>query len=394
MPDQASTGIIFISDLHLSADERSRGPDADDECISAFLDHLCSRAKGEARTWTLVLLGDMLDFLRVWAGSPAADRRRIDSSEAASLAKLSRLADAHRTFFAALGRFSAAGHSLVVMPGNHDVELALPPLQRRFAEQVAWGAGTTLTASSITFAPWIYYLPGLLYAEHGQQHHDLNAFLTLLDPRLPGTEGELDLPLGSHLEAWLSSHAGRPRGAFSLLTHSMACWPTLLGVVAGALRPGRSARRETYRAHLLPSYAEKVGLPVETVVALDELSASLSPSTVRRLLRQLLSRSHRRPLEASYLFQAARRVHRLLESRDLAVPFYVFGHTHDVRRHPLVSGPSTPLYLNCGGWAQSSVGSQLDFTFVEIIPPSTSASPTAEVYGWSGARGQYALGQL
>jgi len=100
---------------------------------------------------------------------------RRDTSEAATLAKLDRIATGHRRVFASLGEFAASDSRVVVVPGNHDLELIRPSTQARFCELVDEACGQPGAATRIEFQPWIYYVPGVLYAEHGSQYHDAGA---------------------------------------------------------------------------------------------------------------------------------------------------------------------------------------------------------------------------
>ncbi len=121
----------------------------------------------------------------------------------ASVAKLCAIYNGHRTFFQALAWWVGRGHRLVVIPGNHDLELVWPAVQTKFEELLAYhhresvrheweAAGAKgkrpepdLAAFNgrIDFSrQWFYYKPGAFYAEHGHQYDNVNATINQLGP--------------------------------------------------------------------------------------------------------------------------------------------------------------------------------------------------------------------
>jgi UDP-2,3-diacylglucosamine pyrophosphatase LpxH len=145
----------------------------------------------------LVLNGDIIDFLQI------APFRRGPYREA--IGKVQRAAHAHREAIEALGRFVGAGNRLVILPGDHDIELAFWEVQAAFTALVSGGdAGA---ASRVVFpndaplgphfqgcprGPFAYRLPGV-YVEHGNQLDRWSAFnyQDLLEDRV---EGRIRLP--------------------------------------------------------------------------------------------------------------------------------------------------------------------------------------------------------
>jgi UDP-2,3-diacylglucosamine pyrophosphatase LpxH len=319
MPADDGRDFVVVSDLHLSAgyDERAGTYNRNEDffydgAFARFLVHLERRAEGEGRRWRLVLLGDLLDFLQVELGPPPPADRELDTSEATTLRKLERIALGHGEFFAALGRFAAAGFPVDVVVGNHDIELLRPATQRRFVELVVARSGCPGAADAISFHPWIYLVPGLLYAEHGHQYDDVNSFLTQLEPFLDGDPDRIDLPLGSYFVGHLFNRieaidpfADNVKPATSYLLWALQTHPLRVLWTLGAhmrllvavlmrsrdLGPAeRRARRERYHRQTLPSYAASVGLRPETAVAIDRLAAVPAMVTKRRQLQALLLR--------------------------------------------------------------------------------------------------------
>jgi UDP-2,3-diacylglucosamine pyrophosphatase LpxH len=408
--------VVVVSDLHLAAgyDERtgtySRNEDFFyDGSFARFLAHL----QASGRPWRLVLLGDVFDFLQVELGPPPTAEQELDVSEATTLAKFERIARGHPEFFAALGRFAAAGFPVDVVPGNHDVELVRPGTQRRFVELVVEASGRPEAAGAFSFHPWLIFIPGVLYAEHGHQYDDVNSFLTQLEPFVEGDPDRIDLPLGSYFVSHLFNrieaidpYADNVKPATAYPAWAMQMHPLrflrtfgvhlrlLYAVLSHARDLGpeeRRALRERYHATALVEHAGAVGLPHATLVEIDRLASVPAMSSQRRQLRAMVLRPllvalpalaalfaiysslgrtfrsfflfaaglaglylrERGAVEVAYLQRAAERVDALLRREGRAVPAYVFGHSHVPEQHPLGREERPAYYLNSGSWTPS-----------------------------------------
>jgi UDP-2,3-diacylglucosamine pyrophosphatase LpxH len=310
--------LIVLSDLHLSAGYDPRLGTFDrnedffyDKAFARFLAHLQRRAADEGRRWRLVLLGDVFDFLQVDLRRAGRVHDPLDRSEAVTIAKLERIARGHRPFFAALGEFAAAGNPIAVLPGNHDIELIRPATQARFAALAAEAAGRPEAAAAFTFHPWIYYEPGLLYAEHGHQYDATNSFMTQLAPYVaPDQPDRLDLPLGSYFVEFLFNRIEaidpfadnvRPPTAYfawALRAHPLKALATLgahVGLFLEVLRntadltPAEiAARRRRYRETTLRDHAPICGLSARALAAIDQLAAIPAMASKWRQLWALL----------------------------------------------------------------------------------------------------------
>lgn len=408
--------IVVISDLHLAAgyDERTGtyGRTEDffyDGAFARFLDHL----EKSGRRWRLVILGDLFDFLQVELGPAATANQDLDVSEATTLAKLERMAQGHHEFFAALGRFAAAGFPIDVVPGNHDIELIRPSTQRRLVELIVAASGRPEAAAAFSFHPWIVYVPGVLYAEHGHQYDDVNSFLTQLDPYVDGDVDRIDLPLGSYFVTHLFNRIEaidpyadnvKPVTAYPLWamqTHPLRFLSTvgvhlrLLYAVLSHTRDlgpaERRAARARYHATTLAAHAVELGLKPETLIEVDRLAAVPAMSSQRRQLRVMLLRPvllavpalaaliaiytslgrgfrsfflflagaaglylrERATVEINYLQRTAERIDALLRRDGKGVPAYVFGHSHAPEQIPLGREARPAYYLNSGSWTPS-----------------------------------------
>ncbi|NJN55023.1 MAG: hypothetical protein HC804_09850 [Anaerolineae bacterium] len=198
------------------------------------------------KAWRLVVNGDMFDFLQVVSLPPEGDvlaavtgkRRHTDLSaneqlyglgteERAIVWKLETIAAGHPLFFQALAWFLAQpGNELILMKGNHDVELAWEGAQTRLLSLLveayaAWATAVPhapehplphLTdmpaalaldtlADQVRFPKQFLYQRDLFYIEHGCQYDPVNFFQDFADPRLIDENGQvqevIELPEGS-----------------------------------------------------------------------------------------------------------------------------------------------------------------------------------------------------
>ena len=346
--------LVVISDLHLGAGlaAGSWGPGftddfADDQALCDFLRWLSTR-----RECRLVFLGDTFDFLRV----PVSGARTglFARSDAEAVAQLDRIAASHRTVVSALSAVIAAGLQVDFVAGNHDAELIRPAVRERLCE---------LLNGQVRFHPWILYLPGLLYAEHGHHHHDINTFARPLHPYARNA-GRLERPPAALL------------GDLRRLPSSPGCfWRDVLTGLCGR-RSGR--KRAEYLAGLAPAQADVTGLPAAVLAELHHLASFSLFGVGRRLVAARRRHGDRR----GYLPVAAGAVHGLLAQSQLAVPFYAFGHTHAAMRLPL---GTNAWYLNSGTWSTGTRGSaSARRTWIEITAGADPA-PVARLFHWTGS---------
>ncbi|MCA9924427.1 MAG: hypothetical protein KC421_18750, partial [Anaerolineales bacterium] len=172
---------LFVSDLHLSegCDPQTgllhRNEDFfHDLSFAQFVAHHVHLSQNKVakdyyqKPWQLVINGDIFDFLQVVSKPPdlngeimldAVDARGeptqvaktlsaneklygLGTTSAETVWKLNRIAAGHPLFFQALGWFVAhPGNKLVLMKGNHDIEIVWPAVQRRMAQLLATAYG-------------------------------------------------------------------------------------------------------------------------------------------------------------------------------------------------------------------------------------------------------------
>jgi UDP-2,3-diacylglucosamine pyrophosphatase LpxH len=329
-----SERLVLVSDLHLGggASTAMYGPGFvdefdGDEAFPAFLTSLRSAGVRPSR---LVLLGDTLDFLRVPVAGALYAR-----NDAEAVGQLERIAAAHPTVFEALSATVTDGTAIDLVVGNHDIELARPAVQHRLRTLLKAPGESPADQEAVRFHLWGYYVPGLVYAEHGNHYHDINSFRRPLVPfRGKRTERPPAARLGS----------ARRR----LMRRGQPCAPPFHQIVMDlfSVRRLSGAALKEYRESVLSGYAAKVGLPVSAVRRLDELGRTSMAATAARIARTRLARG---PSFGDAAPEVAGSVHRVLAASGCAVPFCVFGHTHAACHLRLPGGVGQ--YLNPGTWS-------------------------------------------
>jgi UDP-2,3-diacylglucosamine pyrophosphatase LpxH len=174
----------IISDLHLGAGDYLDDFDQDDSFL-AFLDLVAKRRASE-----LVINGDFIDFVAVNLDkSSTRPFSRLGSTEDESLEKLERVLTAHSDLFTSLRVFMEKGHRVVLIPGNHDVDLFWPRVRDRLLEELGGP-----DSDHFHFETSGIYRSGSLYIEHGNQYYADSVFENYTHPFLrdPKT-GELRL---------------------------------------------------------------------------------------------------------------------------------------------------------------------------------------------------------
>jgi UDP-2,3-diacylglucosamine pyrophosphatase LpxH len=231
MPKKAKKGpsgpILVISDLHMTGGlDPRRGtwsPTEDffwDDDFAAFLVRY-----GKGGGSTLVINGDVFDFLQVLNvptvdelhryGIPEADRSKrygLRCSEPAAVFQVDTIFNGHRVAFQALANFLMEGNEVKIIKGNHDVQLFWVSVQERICdrlEELCQSGRRGAIRKNLEFLPWFYYVPGLLYVEHGNQYEEATSFANFLNPVLPfdypGTGRHIELDLGSFIIRYFSN---------------------------------------------------------------------------------------------------------------------------------------------------------------------------------------------
>src|SRR3989338_86890 len=177
----------IISDLHLTDAEPPRHRRASrhplwkkfktkeffiDSALVQFIEHIQEKALGNKVE--LILNGDIFDFDSVMSlpDDPIYDvnwfetRRGLFPKEEKSLFKMQVIIEEHITVFEALRDFIRKGHEVVIIPGNHDVELLFPKVQKLIVDSLDLTDDERL---KIRFVDWFYISGKDTLIEHGHQ---------------------------------------------------------------------------------------------------------------------------------------------------------------------------------------------------------------------------------
>ncbi|HEX6240250.1 MAG TPA: hypothetical protein VFZ61_05135 [Polyangiales bacterium] len=460
---------LLLSDVHLGSDlvqhirpwaseQWLRQTPAIDAPLIALLDHY--RTRPSERPLTLVLAGDFLDLVGVCIGSDGAPLKTPLSREEQAhglgsaadhvVRKLEAIAERHQGVFCALARFVEAGHQLVVVRGNHDIELHWHAARAAFVRAVvqhASEASRPQLAKRIQICPWFFHVPGLLYVEHG---HEFDPTCSYGDPLLPTCPRD---PLRIRASAFsvLLRQVARPTRGLSSVSYGytgMGAYAGLLyklgvrGSAGIATRYGRAAlsllreglpvadvgKRRLRRAQAaLRRFARVHGISAERLNDLRELYArptTQSPIDVMRLLyldRMLAGAAalgcavaagvSAGPMAAAYgttaaffsayagiglgsnqaphdsLRQGARYIADLFDAR-----WYVMGHTHAPVSEAL---EPRKTYVNLGSWGEDDPPDERGATHVALrsflLVECEGAEPSASFLRWTDHAGPIAF---
>ncbi len=225
MPAAPPRDLYVVSDLHLG---RGRRPDTRrwsrletflyDEDFLAFCRWLCRDAHGRA---ALVLNGDVFDFLRIEPepapGARGAERRfGPPPTPPVAAAMTEDILVGHPHFLDGLCQVLAAGHEVVILPGNHDLENQSDEVRavvRRAVEaRLAALEAPAGSAGRLSFESWFVHEKGRIWIEHGCQYDPENAFRHHLrrglGPEAAAAAAEGDLPLGNFFQRYLYNAFG------------------------------------------------------------------------------------------------------------------------------------------------------------------------------------------
>ncbi len=205
---EPASDYLIVSDLHIRGgfNNPTAGLYHFDEEFADFLRHYRLHRTG-ARPWTLIIAGDFIEFLYITDLPDSEDRLlheatfvdseyRYGAGTEAQKArwKLDRiLRSSHPQLLLALARFVAEGNRLLVLRGNHDAETYWPEVQEHFRRLVAehhpsdvgYMAMKDAVAERVQFPQWFWYVPNLLFVEHGCQYDPFCSFEHFLRPVVP-----------------------------------------------------------------------------------------------------------------------------------------------------------------------------------------------------------------
>ncbi|MFW6113908.1 MAG: metallophosphoesterase, partial [Actinomycetota bacterium] len=174
----------IISDLHLGAGDYLDDFNQD-ASFEFFLESIARRRSSE-----LIINGDFIDFVAVTLEEDTnRPFSRLGCTEDESLRKLERVLEAHPRVIASMREFIDRGHRVVLIPGNHDIDLFWPKVRDRLLEELGEPG-----SDNFHFESSGVYRKGGLHVEHGNQYFADSVFENFTNPFLrdPKT-GELRL---------------------------------------------------------------------------------------------------------------------------------------------------------------------------------------------------------
>ena len=335
--------IVVVSDLHLGRgknEHTGRFHELEaffyDDDFRSFCHWLVEDAHKRAAQLRLVINGDALDLLRIdrpprtpeatlverqFGPVMTPDRAARDTAE---------VLEGHPGFVEGLAWVLAAGHELVILPGNHDIELQWAPVQRQIERAILavvreqYGSERELdeARARLRFSPWFWYEPGRIWIEHGCQYDPENAFRYFLRSELAGAprkihEAEYDMPLGNFFQRYLFNGFGSitfivpstrahmryakwlvgntPHLISRVVLSHLRFWPQVIRRIASNQTKARARYRQAHRDQLTALAQDPesgaLGDKLEAIDALKERGASAveAVSTItRQALRVLL----------------------------------------------------------------------------------------------------------
>jgi UDP-2,3-diacylglucosamine pyrophosphatase LpxH len=297
-----------------------------DRAVQKFIDyHRDNPSKGpdgHTRAWRLVFNGDIFDFLHLDvrptgddAPAPSEEEELYGLSfeENRSCWKLGVICAVHRRTVQALARFVDAGHEIVFVLGNHDVDLWFDKVREALIGAVELQSKKPAQVSAgIAFEPWFHFEEGRAYIEHGHRFDPYNTFPDPLQPLVVRREKEL-APTFGHFS--LRYFCNRVR-TFSIYDMDHNPIPKILrwiwetpkkDVLLAALQwcvfmwryiratflirrqmTGEQASVRQRRRAYLRKLARRYGMPIKRILALDALKRAHVGASFMRFAQGLL----------------------------------------------------------------------------------------------------------
>jgi UDP-2,3-diacylglucosamine pyrophosphatase LpxH len=458
----ADANYLIVSDLHLRGgfNNPTEGLYHFDAEFADFLRYYRLH-RTSTRPWTLIIGGDFVEFryvtdlpepgdplLRGVTFSKAEARFGAGSEADKSRWKLDRiLRSSHPQLLLSLARFIAEGNHVVVLRGNHDTEMIWPEVQEHFRRLIAehhpadvgYMAMKEAVAQRLQFAPWFWYVPEVLYVEHGCQYDPFCAFEYFLNPVVPTRPTRiensisdlsiryfanqmklLDAMAVENIRSASEYFAWVMRGNLALIPRAVRLYAGMVRrIVAKSGRPDPDAERRVRAEHerRLADADARLGLPPGSTAAVHALHATPVMRSVSLALRFLgidlfalgglllvllavlpVAYPHSIGLPAVggaalvgavLVFVGMRRARRILDYENLRriadriaqrfdVPYVIFGHSHQAGRWPLSNGGT---YFNVGTWVPLAKNAY----FVYFAVTGEGAERAGRLWRWNKA---------
>lgn len=286
--------VYLISDLHLggvqpaTSDPNDRGFRicTHGQELAKFVDALAAKPPSVE----LIVNGDMVDFLAEEEGG--GGWLAFAAAQPDAVRKLDAIVSRDQPLFDALARFLARGHRLVLLIGNHDVELALPAVRKRLGEHLGLNGRQDFT--------FIYdgeaYQVGRALIEHGNRYDAFNVvdydglrrLRSLLSRNQPvPTAYAFAAPAGSHVVAEVMNPIKAQYRLIDLLKPEneamipvlMAIEPGYRSVLTRIAALGLQARKHRLAEPAMPSFAGDISAQGAASFAEESFASDISATT-------------------------------------------------------------------------------------------------------------------
>jgi len=220
---QKAKYTAIISDMHLTEAEPERS-EGDlwkrfktrqyfyDDVLEDFLRHIVEMANGEKVE--LILNGDVFDFDSVthipedapYRISWLEKKRGLFPEEYKSSYKIRKILQQHDVFVEALSKFVKSGNTVVIVTGNHDLELHYPQVQKDILESLKLSEDEK---KQIRFCEWFYISNEDTLVEHGNQYDPYRVCQDPISPLIQKFNRiELRIPFGNLATRYLINGMG------------------------------------------------------------------------------------------------------------------------------------------------------------------------------------------
>ncbi len=321
---------LIVSDVHLSQTHpedpsdpmwmryrrADRHPDVE---FAALVDHALARFDGDAIE--IVFNGDVLDFDAPWVKDGESSFDEFPLDDAGCAAQAERILTDHPTWFRAVARLLLAGHRVLFLSGNHDVELYWPGARAAIRAHLVGLCASEATASGraratpaeiaasiderVRFRAWFHVTEDRIYLEHGSQYDVFNGvpwpMLPIVSKRdwIHPVMGKLAFKrTGSRMGYFnpyyeetfymgLFGYLGHflRRYAFSRRRHIVRTW--FFGGLSTVLEVFRGRHDQDWTADNRASAAAEIGASGAAIDATQALRADLAERTMLPILREL-----------------------------------------------------------------------------------------------------------
>jgi UDP-2,3-diacylglucosamine pyrophosphatase LpxH len=312
---------VVISDVHLSqahpedpADPlwmryrlREHHPDLE---LAGLVDHLLATRAGEAIE--LAFNGDVFDFDAPWVKDGTSSFDEIAPTEVGCAEQIGRILADHPGWLRATARLLAAGHRVLFLSGNHDVELYWPGVRQAVRDALACHAAELgapeperIVRERVRFRTWFHVTEDGIYLEHGSQYDALNGVrhpmlpLTRERDRIHPVTGKLAfrrtgarigylnpydertfyMGLSDHLAHYARYYARSPD------RHVVRTWA--LGALETVLEVWRHRHHEDWAAEERELARAETGATERAIAATQALRVELAEDTMLPIVRQL-----------------------------------------------------------------------------------------------------------